>query len=528
VHIELLKRQEDIAGFPKVKFGTAIDFFDRLREKKGVLNTHRGELYLEKHQGTYTTQARNKHNNRKTEFLLHDLEFIAAAAYLRGIPYPAELLEKVWKETLLYQFHDIIPGSAITRVYRETSQRYEKIAAQLRAETDRILHQLGEKGAEGPLSFVNSSPFPRSPYIKHEGEWYHGSASPYAIGTLEKAGKAEDLAYTADTIENGKLRVKFSPRGEIVSLQDKVSGQEYCGAYLNRLVLYTDKWLYFNAWDIDINYAKKYKVALHPLKSETFVDGPRVVRKNLYRHGRTHLVQEVSLTAGGEAVEFDTQADWHETFRMLRADFAPAVYSDKVKCDIQFGSFERSTREDTPVEKAQFEICAHKWVDVSDGSRGLSLLNDCKYGHRVKSGLISLNLLRSPIYPDPKADRGRQHFRYALYPHISGAFESNLIQIGYHFNIEPIVLQGEATLAPLFEADCRNIVIETVKKAEKRNALVLRAYEANGKETQASIRTSVSYRACLLASMLEEPIGEAALDALTFAPFETKTILLDL
>jgi alpha-mannosidase len=526
-HIELIKRQEDVEGFPKVRFGTAIDFFNRLRTKKEVLATHRGELYLEKHQGTYTTQGRSKRNNRKIEFMLHDLEFVATAAFLKGIPYPAEFIEKTWKETLLYQFHDIIPGSSITRVYKESRDRYASMMEQIRKETDRLLRLLSADSEEG-LSFANTSSFPRSQYMKAGDSWYMGSAGPFSIGKLERVEEIDGLGYTGDTIENKKLIVKFSPKGEIVSLISRESGKEYCGAYLNRLVLYTDKWTDFNAWDIDIDYAKKHKVLLTPVRHETFVDGPRVVRRNHYTHAGTHVVQEISLMAGGDLVEFDTSCDFHEIFRMLRADFAPAVYSDNVKCDIQFGSFERSTRDDTSIEKAQFEICAHKWVDVSDGERGFALLNDCKYGHRVKNGLISLNLLRSPIYPDPKADRGEHHFKYALYPHEGGAFASDLIRLGYHFNMEPPVFRGEALLSPLFETDSGNIVIETVKKAEKRNGIVLRAYEACGIPTEAGIRTSIAYQACFLTDMLEAPLGETSLQRLVFEPFETKTILLEL
>jgi Alpha-mannosidase len=524
-HIELIRRQKSLAGLPKIKLGRAIDFFEKLSLSKDNLKSYRGELYLEKHQGTYTTQARNKYYNRKIEFLLHDVEMLSTLAYLRGCEYPEELLKNIWKEVLLYQFHDLLPGSGIKRIYDESTGRYAEMMEELKAERERIISFLCH---EKRMTFINSSPFARDEYVKHEGRWYYGMCKAYSSSEIKLVNNRFDLKYGRDYTENELLKVVFSDKGYIVSLYDKVNNKEYCGEYLNRLTLYKDKWKIFNAWDIDINYYKKKKIILHPEKSETYIDGPKVIRRSYYSHGRTTLTQDVILTSGKQLVEFDTECDYHETFRMLRADFAPSVYSGNVKCDIQFGSIDRSTGNDTSIEKAQFEICAHKWVDLSDDNNGISLINDCKYGHRVKDGLISLNLLRSPVYPDPTADRGKHKFRYALYPHMGDISAGDTVKTAYHFNMDPIVCDNDISFDSMVLSHNKNIVAETIKKAEDGEGVILRLYECSGLETTAEISTSINYLEAFECDMLENVLSKVKLNNLSFIPFEVKTILLKL
>lgn len=525
VHIELIKRQQNLEGFPKVSFGRAIDYFERLNISKDKLKSYKGELYLEKHQGTYTTQAQNKYFNRKIEFLLHDVEMIAAAAYLKGYEYPHLFLERIWKEVLLYQFHDIIPGSSIKRVYDESRKRYTEMLEELEALKLNILSFLS---IEKSKTFINTSPFCREEYIKSGSEWYFAKAEAYSSSPMVPIDKSFDLKFGDNFIENESIKAVFSEKGYIISLYDKVNSIETCGKYLNRLTLYTDKWKYFNAWDIDINYPKKRKAILHLINSETFIDGPKVIRRQYFKHGKTTLMQDVILISGKALIEFDTECDYHETFKMLRADFSPSVYCDKVKCDIQFGSFDRSTKDDTLIEKAQFEICAHKWADLSREDYGVSLINDCKYGHRVKDGIVSLNLLRSPVYPDPTADRGKHKFKYAFYPHKGNIQCGDTIKEGYHFNMTPLICNNNISLEPLVLSHKKNIIVETIKKAEKENAIVVRLYECFGQNTSTDISTNIHYIEAFEGDMLENKITEIDLRQLPFTPFEVKTILLKL
>ena len=365
--IELLNRQSELALTPRVRFSSAIDYFEKLNGCKEKLPKYKGELYLEKHQGTYTTQGRNKKWNRKTEYALEDPETLCAAAWLQGMVYPQEKLDAWWKEALLYQFHDIIPGSSINRVYRESTARYagmmEEIEAQKR-EALRFLAGDGEKRlVYDPLTF---------------------SAGP-------RQSEKEDAAlFLSDAVmRNRFLHAVFSGDGEICSLRDS-AGTEYAAGYMNRLKLFYDKPLYFNAWDIDWKYHDRPGLTLKAYKHELKREKTRVARINYYRHGMTKIRQEISLGADDDFLTVRTEADWHELFQMLRAEFLPTVASKEVACDIQYGTIYRSTGDQTPEEKAQFEICAHKYVDVSDGEKGFSLMNDCKYGHRVREGLLSL------------------------------------------------------------------------------------------------------------------------------------------
>lgn len=518
-HIEMLRRQRSLEGSPRVAFGTAESFFGLLERHRDALPRYGGELYLEKHQGTYTTQARNKLNNRRCEYALQDLE--ALCALRLPAPFPAEKLDAWWKEVLFYQFHDIIPGSAIRRVYEETGARYAAIRREIAEETARTLAGIGR--GEG-RSVFNPTPFPREGFLSENGVCMKYASPAWGFGRLQKAEPA-GLRATADTLENERLRVVFANGGEVVSLVTKADGREYAGDGLNRLTLYRDKFSHYNAWDIDWKYMERPHAVLREVSHVSFVRGGEAVRRSVYRHGRTRIVQEAFLTPGGATLSFRTTCEWHETFRMLRADFLTGIDADQVRCDIQFGSILRSARDVTPQEKAQFEICAHKYVDLSDGGRGLSLLNDCKYGHRAKDGLLSLNLLRSPVFPDPKADRGHQAFTYALYPH-AGDCGADTLREAYFLNKPPVAFDGQAEKACIAAADDPAVVIDSIKPAYDGNGAVLRLYESQGRETTCALSTALPHGEALRCDLTEAGGIPCDLSRLHFDPFELVTLRL--
>lgn len=525
-HIEAVRHERELKGLPKVEMRPAIDCFDKLAESKDVLVRHKGELYLEKHQGTYTTQSRNKYYNRRIEFALHNVEFLASVAEPKGYVYPKERIEAIWKEILLYQFHDIIPGSSINRVYKESVERYEILFKELKEIRNDIVKFLATGESQEPTA-INFTSAEHKGLVSYKDKWYVADVAPYSSKKLVPfvAPAKTPLSYGEDYIESDLYRVAFDANGNIVSLLDKRSGKDFCGKYLNKLNVYNDKRLHYNAWDIDINYTKTMPAEFKLIGSETTINEGSVTRENTYKYKSSRLTQKVVLTIGKPLVEFVTMVDWHETHKMLRADFRPSVFADEVTCDIQMGNLKRSTHDDTKIEKAQFEICAHKWIDVTAKDVGLSVLTHEKYGWRVKEGLISLNLLRSPVYPDPTADRGSHIIKYALYPHAGDYNEAETQSLAYLYNNPLHIVDECVDLVPQFVSSDTHIVVETVKPAESGEGVVVRLYEDSGAPRTVTLTTPVAGTA-YETDMLENIIGDIDLNALTFKPFEIKTILI--
>lgn len=523
-HIEMGRRQKTLKNSPLMKFGTSREFFAELEKEKEDLPHYFGELYLEKHQGTYTTQSFNKKSNRRCEYGLQDLEALCCIAITDGYSYPKETLDRLWKNVMLLQFHDILPGSSIQRVYTESRNDYLQIGECIQKEQQQVLRALAAES--DMISAYNPTSFEREVYLKADGEWMSGRLVSYGMGRLHKWNGKSTVCCTENSIENEKVKICFAEDGSITELINKADGRNYAGEYMNRLTLYEDEYLEYNAWDIEWEYYKKPYQILKPESTEIYMDGPTAVQKSIYRHGETEIVQEICLYPGSAQVQFRTRCFWKERLHMLRADFAPSVYSEKVKCDIQMGALERSTREDTPQEKAQFEICAHKYVDVSDEERGISLLNDCKYGHRVKNGAISLNLLRSAIYPDPEADLGEHEFTYALFVH-EGGCDERTVKESYFLNKQPIWIKGMLPDRSLGKSTAENVVLETVKQAENGKGIVVRAYEAVGKETKTEIILNLAHKKVWECDLEERPLKEVNLDELTFGPYEIRTFLLE-
>lgn len=525
-HYEVISREGDLKGMKKVKLAPALDFFNRLNKFRTKLPAVSGEIYLEKHQGTLTTQANNKKLNRKIELALRNTEFIASAAYLKGIDYPKAELDEIWKEVLLYQFHDILPGSSIQRVYTESVARYNQMIEKL----NNIANGLAKRISDGKniKNFVNTLSFDRTEFVKKEDKWYLAKAAPFASATLTEQKDFGSLNAGADFIENEFIKITFDSDGIIKSYFNKAANKEYAGSYLNRLSVYKDKKLHYNAWDIDIGYTKQTAKKFEIVSFENILDGAQVIRRTNYKYNKSTLSQDVILTSESKTAIFKTDVDWHETHKMLRADFYPSVYSEKAVCNIQWGNIERSTKTDNKIDWAQFEVAAHKFVYVKEDADAFAVMNDCKYGYRAKDGIISLNLLRSPVWPDKDADRGKHSFTYAVFADNCENYDVEVIKNSYRLNQPLIEFENDLNLKSMFNVNQDNIIIETVKKAEDRNALILRAYEAAGKKVSASLKINFDFKNAFVCDMMEENLKEANLDKLNFTPFEIKTVLFEL
>ncbi|THF75489.1 alpha-mannosidase [Cohnella fermenti] len=545
-HLERLSRLNNLSGLPPAKQETSLAFFRKLEKEAPLLERYRGELYLEKHQGTLTTQARSKRYNRLMELALRETEFAASLALAHGGGgYPGEELERIWKEVLLYQFHDIVPGSSIGRVYDESLERYEALYKEtLGLQREAYGRLAALLGANGEPVLFNSLPWEREGWIESGGEWLAVRAPSMGAVRLADASRklpSESVPVCADgVLENDRLRVRFAADGSLSSVFDKAAGRESlaAGGRGNALAVFHDSG---DAWDFPRDYRQMPAGEIKLEQAEFRVEGHRAVSRQVYRYKDSEIRQIVSLAAGEDMVVFETEVDWRESGKMLRTSFDTSVRADMASCEIQFGYLRRPTSRNTLLEFARDEVCAQRYIDLSETEFGVALLNDCKYGHRAEGGTLDLNLLRSPSYPDPNADRAEHRFKYALMPHKGDHVRANVVRRGYEFNIPLVALHDTPASLPgatnaagsrsWLSIDSPSLIIDSVKKAEDGDELVLRIYESAGSPV-ARARLSIGFPcADAWASTIMEERGEALSIAdgcveLEFRPFEVKTIAL--
>jgi alpha-mannosidase len=530
-HLEKLKRLKNFADFSPAVQRFASDFFHDIDHDTEEYPLWSGELYFENHRGTYTTHARNKKYNRLMEQALRELEYASVLALKYGNrAYPKEELDEIWKEVLLYQFHDIIPGSSIKRVYDECIPRYE-IMYQRVLELTKDIYQSLTKGSV----VVNSLSFAREEYVLNKGEWYHVSVP--AMGYVSLADKAvicPALSVTDHTIENEKLKVTFLADGAISSIFDKRNKKEVLpeGSVANKLSVYNDE--DGDAWNIEVYYDEQKPREFQLARQNSYLDGVDAVMEQEYQYGASTIMQKVRLRQGSGYVEFDTHADWHEEKVMLRTAFPVDVYTDEVTCDIQFGNLKRPTHKNTTWDRTQFEKCAHKWIDLSRDDYGVALMNDCKYGHKVFDNVLDLALLRSSVSPGKEADQGEHEFRYALYPHAGNEKTAKVEQVALAFQYPPVVYEGDAeNVLPTsyLSVDHDNIEIVSVKRSEDSNHTIVRMYETIGTRTSCILNLPNDVKGASICNLMEQK--EDALECkeskveLEFKPFEIITIVLE-
>ena len=540
-HLENLAREKNLEGLPPVIQEPAEAFFHRLEPNSDQYKTWAGELYLEYHQGTLTTQARNKRFNRKLEIALRELEWIGvwASKTAAGYDYPTEALDAIWKEMLLYQFHDILPGSSITRVYNESLARYQVLMDQTKALTDEarsaLIAQIDTSTLKNPVVISNALSWECKHWLNVSGVWIKAQIPAMGYAAVELAASLIDTdSLHADTqgLENELLRVQIASDGSISSVFDKVHQREVLppGASANTLDVYEDGG---NAWDFAFDYRVQTPQRFTLVSAEASIDGPRAVLHQSYRYGDSTLSQQIILTLGSRRLDFVTEVDWQENGKMLRTRFPLDIHAWEATCEIQFGTIKRPTHSNTTWDMAKYEIAAHKWVDLSQRDYGVALLNDCKYGYHVEQGLIDLNLLRSPHSPDPVADRAHHTFTYTLFPHQGDHVEGKVAHAAYALNIP---LQATVTdvhtgtlpaSASLIQVDAPNVIVEAVKQAEDGTGMVVRLYESQGASVAAHVTVNGA-RSAELTNLLETTIaplkvGENGVEV-DFGPFEIQTV----
>lgn len=572
--IEMARRLGRMPNVPAVEWGLIEDHADRMLSRRDEFPVYDGELYLEFHRGTYTSQAMVKRNNRKTEALLHDAEFLGAWAKTLGSDYDANAVRKVWDCLLINQFHDILPGSSITEVYRDSEEQFDEARATMAPVIDGALDTIAVSlPAQGDgVAVFNTLSFARGGVHEIEIETNRSGAlvdcngivratqqvgdgetgrllvdlpmiAAYGAGTLTQNRDAtvtscsRDLTIAAQAAENAFLRVELNDAGEIVSLFDKEAGREIVpeGAALNRLTLFEDRPLHFDAWDIDDYYKLKSWTVDQLDSSRIIEEGPLRVGWEIKRSFLdSTITQRVYLRHDSRRLDFVTEVDWHECKLMLKADFPLGLRAREANCEIQFGHLPRPMTANDSIEAAKFEVCAHKWVDVSEDDYGLAVLNDCKYGYDVQNGGIRLSLLRSPTVPDPVADLGRHEFTYSLLPHVGRLSEGDVVNEGFDLN-QPLMSRtiagndiNGARRKGLFSIEPSNVVIDTVKPAEDGDGIVLRLYESARRTSKARVVIGIPASSACLCDMKEtDGASLAAIDGVIefdIKPFEVKTV----
>lgn len=548
-NIEVMKH---FPSLPQVEQSSVRAFFEALEyelnetDRTPVWN---GELYLEYHRGTYTTQARNKRANRKSEFLLHDAEFISAyASLITNYQYPITNYQNAWRTICLNQFHDIIPGSSIGPVYEESQAQYAELTKNVTQTRDDALQSLSQ-ALDADVILVNATSFKQSGLVFIPGDSFQrftrdgqplpvqpadsglwvdaGELEPYSLLALQATmddGRLTmvDGPSSMVKLENDYLLVEFNPAGDITRIFDKKNNREVLApnAIANQFQAFEDRPMKFDAWDIDIFYDDKMWLA-EPASSVEFVEygDLRQTIEVKRKIQNSEYTQCISLSHNSPRLDFDTTINWTERHTMLKVAFPVDVLAPQATYEIQWGNVTRPTHRNTSWDWARFETCAHKWVDLSEGNYGVSLLNDCKYGHDIRDNVMRITLLRSPTMPDPMADFGEHHFKYSLYPH-EGSWNEETQREAYLLNDPIIVYQRTIDHRPstithhpssmvhrplsMVSPSAANVIIETIKRAEDGDGLIVRLYESQRKRGPVQVRFGCGVELAWITNLLEE------------------------
>jgi alpha-mannosidase len=570
VHIELGMRQKDLEGTPKFKFSFAQEFFDKISKiPKNDLPSWAGELYLELHRGTYTTQSLMKKYNRDLEIALRDLEFLGT--WLKK--YPKEEIDRIWKDTLLNQFHDILPGSSINRVYKEAHELSEKNFDKLHDLFEKFFNQLFDvrydDKLEGSYLAFNSLSWEKNvlvrfpvpaglnfkvtdaagkniPWLINHGkiEFYVKIPSMgYTVFSIAKdkvaaeqkhAGKAELSITEKDIVlENKFIRVSIGENGVINSIFDKEKNFETV-KFANKLLMWEDMPINWEAWDINHYYRETKPEQAQRVSLEIVGDNGHLVGiEQIMSIGNSTIVQEITLSSDSREIRIENTVDWKEEHKLLKAVADTNIMSDTASYEIQYGKIKRPAHFNTSWDHAKFEVPAQRYADISQTDYGFAILNDCKYGHIINDGKIELSLLRSTKSPDESADIGKHIFIYSYYPHCCTLENSDTLKIAHELNdpasIIPLKKAPKIAEKSFYDIQTCSVKIETVKVSENGEGIILRLYETMGASDNAVIRFDGKYdvsESNLIETDFKPLRKKTAEISLSFKPFEIRTLYL--
>ncbi|KIW91920.1 uncharacterized protein Z519_07890 [Cladophialophora bantiana CBS 173.52] len=553
--LEKLRRcrglSDTVGLLPRVHMGNSVDDFYANLEKKVAegteLVTWYGELYFELHRGTYTTQANNKLNNRKQEVMLHDVEYLATLASLKSksYKYPKKEIDEMWENVLLCQFHDCLPGSSIEMCYDDSDELYAhnaKLGEKVIEEALTVLGLSQHLKANAELAAVNTTPWRRSELVKiphanaksQEQKYTYISGGPgvcktHAASAVQSTASIEEVRKGVFVLKNSIFQVEVEA-GCITSLIDLRANREVIakGGKGNQLVMFDDKPLYWQAWDVEVFHLDSRK----ELKS----DASEIVEHGPYRVSvatKTQVSKDswVKTTISLDACDNQTQTgsvlveaevEWHENMKFLKVEFPVDVVNTEANYETQYGIIRRPTHYNTSWDMAKFEVCCHKFADLSEANYGVSILNDSKYGFATCGNLMRLSLLRAPKAPDAHADMGRHHIKWAIMPH-QGALSSDTVRAAYNLN-HPMTLVSVVDDKPpkeLFNAvsvtGAPSLVLDCIKRGEddedvsrgeltlrKGQSVILRIYESVGGKSRGVIETTLPVKKVYETNVLED------------------------
>ncbi len=568
--LENIEVMKNFPALPQVRQSSVKQFFETIEplSDSKMMPIWNGELYLEYHRGTYTTQSRNKRANRKSEFLLHDAEFLATlASQLTDYQYPITKFTNAWHTVCLNQFHDIIPGSSIGPVYEESQEQYAELTANVTKLRDEALQAVAQK-LDGDLILVNPTSFTQQGLVFVPGDSFQrfsldgeavpaqgtdsgvwldaGELAPYSVTALSQRSNVEGQTSlvtsspVTPSLENDFLRVELNPNGDITRIFDKKAQREILppNSIANQFQAFEDRPKSWDAWDVDIFYDDKIWLA-EPAESVKIVEfgALRQTIEIKRRIQNSEYTQRISLNHNSPRLDFDTSINWMERHTMLKVAFPVDVLAPQATYEIQWGNVQRPTHRNTSWDWARFETCAQKWVDLSEGDYGVSLLNDCKYGHDIHDNVMRITLLRSPTMPDPMADFGEHQFKYSLYPH-TGSWNEETQREAYLLNDPIIVFESKVERQTsnvtrhdsLVTCNAPNVIIETVKQAEDGDGIIVRLYESQRKRGQVKVRVGAEIESAWETNLLEENQSQLQVESnqviLNLRPYQIMTLRL--
>ena len=544
--LENLRAISKIPGLPAVKTARVTDYLEDLHKHINsvkdprLLRTWDKELYLEYHRGTYTSQANVKRMNRRLELLYRNAEIMQSFEAIKNRKWDEqadEKLHKGWKLILKNQFHDIIPGSSITEVYKDTKQEHEEAMVLGNEAMNAALPSLCEMDGKS-FTVFNTAAWNRSgmvclPGIKKEtavfGTFvtqlseFEGKKSLYVyIPAVEPMGaiqlktggeaaagkKNEPFKTGSNGVETPFYKIRWNKSGQLVSVYDKETKRETLKGPGNELQIFEDRPRSNDAWEIEANLIYKKEIINNLDEIKIVEQGPLFIRISfVWHYNKSKIHQDLILHSMHKRIDFKTRVDWRERSKLLKTAFPVDVRAVSARYDVQYGSLERPTHRSTTWDAAQFEVVGHQWADLSETDFGVSLLNDSKYGYDILGNVMRLSLLKSAEFPDTEADYGTHCFTYSLYIHKEPWYNSETVPLAWDLNDPLVAAEGKTAFNKFIGLSSPGMVLDAMKRSEDGNDVIIRLHEYRGGKTFLKMSFNVPVKGWVEADLMENPMG---------------------